>query len=140
MKVICYTSPYATHEFEEETKTLYTKWFVQTHDMTEKEFKHEMETWLKVSQDYQPTFIFDYCVDFLYPISIQNQLWMAHLLNPGWIDAGVQKYAHIVPEEFITNLSVDQMFEEFYEMKLDNQFEIRHFSDSNEGLKWLGLS
>lgn len=69
---------------------------------------------------------------FIYPINPDEQVWMAHTLNPGWIEAGVKKYAHVVPEEFISNLSIDLMFEEFFLMELENQFEIRHFADEDQ--------
>jgi hypothetical protein len=132
-----YTSHYAKHTFDTETQTLHSNWFIQTSDMTPDEFRQEMEKWAEVSEACKPTYIYDYCVHFVYPISIENQLWLAHLLNPTWIRAGVQKYAHVVPEEFIANLSVDQMFEEFFNMNLPNQFEIKHFSEAEEAMNWL---
>ncbi len=137
MKKVLHESKYAAHQYDEETNTLYSEWFVETKDMKDEEFKEAMEVWLKVSQQVRPEKIYDYCCNFIYPITPENQIWMAHLLNPGWIGAGVKKYAHIVPEEFIANLSVDQMFEEFSLMRLDNQFEIKHFSDEEKAKSWL---
>lgn len=137
-----YSSPYAQHSFDPTTRTLYTLWFSATEAMQAHDFKKEMETWLSTSEECKPLYIYDYCVDFLYPINPDEQVWMAHLLNPGWTNLGVLKYAHIVPEEFITNLSVEQMFEEFHNMNLDNQFEIRHFpeKDTEEAKDWLKSS
>ncbi|GAB4403569.1 MAG: hypothetical protein OHK0053_28390 [Microscillaceae bacterium] len=62
---------------------------------------------------------------------------MAKTLNPAWIEAGVERYAHIVPEELIANLSVEQMFDEFLNMGLENQFDIAHFSNREEAKNWL---
>lgn len=134
-----YKSKYAQHLYGEEESTLYTDWFKETEYMTKEDFKIEMEAWLEASKKVNPKKIYDYCTNFIYPINPEEQVWMAHLLNPGWIQVGVKKYAHIVPEEFIANLSVEQMFEEFDKMNLDNQFEIRHFADnkSEEDKKWL---
>ena len=138
MKQLLHKSKFASHHYCDETKTLFSDWFQETGSMKEEDFKNEMEIWIKVSKECRPERIFDRCIDFTYPISPENQTWMAQLLNPGWIDAGVKKYAHLVPEEFIANLSVYQMFDEFFEMKLDNQFEIEHFSDEIDAFKWLG--
>lgn len=134
-------SSFAIHIYDEDQKTLLTDWYRETEDMSPQDFKFEMEKWLEVSKLCRPEKIYDYCVNFVYTIDIAEQKWMAHLLNPGWADLGVKKYAHIVPEEFIANLSVEQMFEEFTNMNLENQFEIRHFADNNteSAKKWLGI-
>lgn len=130
-------SIYAKHLYDPENQTLYSEWFESTAKMTEAEFKQEMEKWAEVSVSCSPLYIYDYCVNFVYPISIENQTWLAHLLNPTWANLGVKKYAHIVPAELIANLSVEQMFDEFLNMNLPNQFEIKHFSEEKEGKDWL---
>jgi hypothetical protein len=132
-----YESKYSQHQFDAEKNTLYSNWFTSTGDMTSEEFKSEMKAWLKATETTKPEKIYDYCVNFVYPIIPEEQVWMAHLLNPNWIEYGVKKYAHIVPIEFIINLSVEQMFEEFFLMNLPNQFEIKHFSVEAEAQEWL---
>ena len=137
-----YTSLYVQHSFDASTRTFYTNWLPNTEAMQADDFKKEVEMWLSTSEEVQPLYIYDYCVDFLYPINPTEQVWMAHLLNPGWTNLGVLKYAHVVPEEFITNLSVEQMFEEFHNMSLKDQFEIRHFPEreAEEAKEWLKSS
>lgn len=140
MQTVIYQSKYANHSFDESQNTMFTNWFIETADMDEKEFIIEMEAWLETTSKVKPEKIYDYCVNFVYPISPDEQVWMAHLLNPKWIALGVKKYAHIVPEEFITNLSVEQMFDEFFQMNLPNQFEISHFSNEQVAKNWLGIN
>jgi len=139
MKEERYRSAYAAHSYDAETQTLYTEWFRETEQMSAEDFKTEMEAWLKASQETEAKLLFDYCVNFIYPITPEEQLWMAHLLKPGWAAAGLQKYAHIVPEELIANLSVYQMFEEFDNIKTENEFEIRHYAEeqSEEAKEWM---
>lgn len=134
-----YKSKYAEHYYDAETNTLHSNWFEETKNMKGGDFKKEIEEWLRVSEEVKPNKIYDYCVNFIYPINNEEQVWMAHTLNPGWIGVGVKKYAHVVPQEFITNLSVDLMFDEFFLMKLENQFEIKHFADEDteKAKKWL---
>lgn len=139
MKIEVYRSIYAIHELDASVRTLYSTWLPSTAQMTAGEFKQEMENWLAISKNSRVLRIFDFCADFIYPIAPAEQVWMAHLLNPGWIEAGLEKYAHIVPQEFIANLSVDQMFEEFYQMNLSGQFAIRHYAveEAEAALQWL---
>lgn len=127
-----YESRFVKHAFNPQSQTLFSYWTTETPQMSQLDFKVEMENWLNTSQKFKPLYLFDYCQDFVYPIVEEEQIWMAHLLNPGWIEIGLQKYAHIVPDEFISNLAVEQMFDEFFNMKLANQFEIRHFGVSEE--------
>lgn len=134
---ILHESKYAKHIYQEDKKTMFTYWFAETAEMDETEFKQEMEQWLAASQQCKPKFIYDLCREFIYPISPDEQVWLAHLLNTPWIEVGVEKYAHIVPEELIANISTMQLFEEFDNMDMPNQFIIRHFSDDDEALTWL---
>lgn len=76
-------------------------------------------------------------MNFIYTISNDEQVWMAHLLNGAWVAMGLKKYAHIVPEEFISSLSVELAFAEYFDMKLPNQYPIRDFSDLNAAFSWL---
>ena len=131
---------YASHHYDEKLDTLFSNWFSETSEMDNDDFKFEMNRWMEVSRKCQPTKIYDYCVNFVYPINPAQQTWMANLLNPGWVNLGVKQYSHVVPEEYISNLSVYQMFQEFLAMKLENQFKIEHFSDELEAIHWLGFS
>jgi len=132
-----YHSKFSKHEFDSKTKTLFTRWFNETLTMTSDDFKSEMQEWLNVFRRCKPTYLYDRCVDFYYPISPDEQVWMAQLLNAEWIQLGLKKYAHMVPAELIAELSVEQLFDEFFKMKLDNQFPIVNFANRNEALKWL---
>ncbi|MCU0444179.1 MAG: hypothetical protein MUE85_04620 [Microscillaceae bacterium] len=132
-----FSSRFSKHVYVAESQTLFTYWTEDTEKMNKVQFEQEMHAWLKASETCSPHKIYDYCKGFLYPIDPDEQIWLAHLLNEGWVRLGVQKYAHIVPEELITNIGTMQLFEEFENMKLPNQFVIQHFSDEDEALHWL---
>jgi hypothetical protein len=134
---VLFQSKFSSHAYEPETKTMFTYWTEATEKMNQIEFQQEMQAWLKASEACQPDKIFDYCKGFIYPIDPDEQIWLAHLLNEGWVRLGVKKYAHIVPEELIANISTMQLFEEFENMKLPGQFVIEHFADEDEALAWL---
>ncbi len=132
-----YTSKYAVHAYEAETETLFTDWFAETEHMNEAEFRTEMEAWLAVFRQCKPKYLYDNCANFIYPINPEEQLWMAELLNAEWVDLGLKKYAHMVPKEMLAELSVEQLFDEFFKMKLENQYPIVNFADRQEALQWL---
>lgn len=138
-RIILHKTSFAEYQYDEKNRTMYSNWFIETEHMKPKDFEYEMTRWAEVSKEVNPSLIYDFCCNFIYTIDPEQQIWMAHVLNPAWIEAGVQKYAHIVPEEFIANLSVEQMFEEFFNMNLENQFEIRHFAEEaqEEAKAWL---
>ncbi|GAA4848389.1 hypothetical protein [Algivirga pacifica] len=136
MKTI-YKSKFSEHLYDDATATIYSDWFKETESMNEEDFRTEMQEWVNAFEACKPKYLFDRCVDFSYPISPEEQVWMAKLLNPAWVALGLQKYAHIVPEELFSEVSVEQTFEEFFNMKLPNQYPIVNFSNKEEALEWL---
>ncbi len=132
-----YASRFAKHEYDSASKTLFSDWFLETEYMSSVDFGTEMEAWLGVFRQTKPKYLYDNCVNFLYPIVPQEQVWMAELLNAEWIELGLKKYAHMVPVDMITEMSVEQSFEEFFEMKLPKQFPIVNFTNQEEAIKWL---
>lgn len=132
-----YESPFAVHEYEAGTGTLFSHWFKTTEHMNGEQFKAEMQAWLEVFRQCRPQYLYDQCSDFIYPISPDEQVWMARLLNAEWIELGLKKYAHMVPAEMIAQLSVEQLFDEFFNMKLPHQFPIVNFARREEALAWL---
>ncbi len=135
--IVLYQSKYSKHIYQAETEILYSDWFAQTYNMQAEEFEAEMKAWLAISQQCKFTYLFDRCVDFNYTISNTEQIFMANLLNRAWAKMGLKKYAHIVPEEFMSSLSVELTFSEYFDMNLPNQYPIRDFTDANEAMRWL---
>ena len=132
-----YQSKFSKHEYDSTTKIIFTDWFKETTNMTTDDFKNEMQEWLNAFRKCKPLYLYDRCVDFNYTITPDEQIWMANLLNAEWIKLGLKKYAHIVPAEMITELSVEQLFDEFFQMKLENQYPIIDFADREKALEWL---
>ena len=134
---LIYQSRYSKHEYNPQTKTMYSDWFKETENMEVSDFKTEMEEWLIAFRKKKPKYLFDRCVDFCYPLTPEEQIWMAELLYEEWIELGLKKYAHIVPEEIFSEVSVEQLFEEYFKMNFSNQFPIVNFAEKEDALKWL---
>jgi hypothetical protein len=132
-----YLSKFARHDFDPKTQTVFSEWYAATQEMTREDFKNEMRAWLDVFRKHCPKRLYDDCVNFSYTISPEEQEWMAKLLNPEWVALGLKKYAHMVPEEMISSLAVEQLFDEFFRQNLSGQYPIRNFSSREEALAWL---
>jgi hypothetical protein len=128
---------FVKHEFSPLTQTLYSLWTDETELMTDDEFKAEMLAWENVVNLKKPQFLIDDCRKFYYTISPANQQWSARLLNKALTDCGLKKYAHITPDEFISNIATMQYFDIFFEMNLPGQFPVEHFTEISMGEKWL---
>ncbi|HAS44855.1 MAG TPA: hypothetical protein DCS93_30525 [Microscillaceae bacterium] len=135
-----YRSKYASHHYDEQLGALFSDWFPETSEMDDDDFESEMKKWLEVSMQCKPSIVYTRCVNFDYPINPEQQTWMAQLLNRCWVNLGVKQYLHVVPAEYVTKLSACQMFQEFLDMKLENQFDIHHFSNESEAIQWLETS
>lgn len=130
-------SRFSNHEYDPETETIFSYWFKETANMTRDDFKNEIQEWLNLFRMVKPKYLYDDCINFHYPIIPEDQVWMARLLNTEWVKLGLKKYAHMVPSEMIAELSVEQLFEEFFKMKLKNQFPISNFAKRENALEWL---
>ena len=93
---LIYNSKYSAHFYDEKTHPIHSDWFTETEKMNEEDFITEMQAWLQAFEICKPTYLLDRCVDFRYPISPEEQIWMANLLNKKWANWGLKKYAHIV--------------------------------------------
>ncbi len=132
-----YHSKYALHQYDEGSNTLYSDWTPETANMDPQTFRQEMEAWLEVFKKKKPALLYDECRNFSYPITPEEQTWMAKSVYAEWVKTGLKKYAHMVPEEMIAELSVEQMFEEILGMKLEGQFPIRNFDKKAAAEEWL---
>ncbi len=136
-KQVLYSSIHAQHWYEPERQTMYSKWLDGTKTMTSISFKTEMLEWLKAIESCRPVYIFDICIDFYYAISSDEIFWAANILNAGMVEAGVKRYAHVIPTNLFAERSVELLFEEFLNMRLRNQYPIRHFVGAELAYAWL---
>ncbi|OQY00163.1 MAG: hypothetical protein B6I24_00425 [Bacteroidetes bacterium 4572_128] len=108
-----YKSKYSEHIYDDSRSIMFSDWFPETENMDADDFKSEMRKWLDAFKECKPKYLYDRCMDFNYLINPEEQIWMAHLLNPELIKLGLKKYAYLVPEEIFSEASVEQLFDEF---------------------------
>ncbi|HAI77152.1 MAG TPA: hypothetical protein DCM08_12985, partial [Microscillaceae bacterium] len=68
------------------------------------------------------------------PVTRVNlQSWVDQEIFPQFVQAGLRKYAIIVSQEMVAQLSIEQTMEE----SQASNFQVRYFDDSEEAMRWL---
>lgn len=71
---------------------------------------------------------------FDFPISPEIQGWYDKEIVPLHVDAGITKMAFLLPEEFVSKLSISQTMEE---KQVQNLQETQYFGSMEEAESWL---
>jgi hypothetical protein len=133
MKV--YESLYQVIFFDEDKKLLHKEWYIDTDTMPQDTFKIEVEKIAEIAEKYKPIRFHDDTTNFYFPISPKVQTWVNETIFPRFIKAGVMKYALIVSQELIAQLSIEQTMEESNAHK----FQVKYFDDPEKAYEWLAL-
>ena len=127
-----YQSNYQSIFFFVEKKLLQKEWFATTENMNQEEFKAEVEKIAEVQEKHKAVKFHDNTTLFAFPISPKLQTWVNEEIFPRFIKAGLQKYAIIVSQEMIAQLSIEQTMEE-----TNAKFQVRYFDDPAKAHEWL---
>lgn len=104
--------------------------------MSEGEFKNMLLKWKELIIKRAPQLILVDNREFNFPISPDLQAWAAKNISvPVMNMDSVQKFCFIMPEEFVSNLSIAQLTTETNHMT--SQAQIQYFSELEEGKTWL---
>ncbi len=98
--------------------------------------KEELRNWMTKFNELKPKYMLTNGGDMVVPPQMQD--WIIQFLFPTIIEKGVSRYAILVPDEFYSKLSVEQMFSEDKEISND-QFQQCFFPQNKEqkALDWL---
>jgi hypothetical protein len=133
-------SRYATRDFRAEEGLATTVWLLATLQMDEEEFYDELRQALHFAQRHRPSKWLADMRDFQFPINPATQQWMAEVFHPGMMAAGVRRFAFVMPQELIAQLSFEQVVDEVYEAhgpEQPDQFLIHFFASLEAALAWL---
>ena len=128
-----YKSKFWTINFLEDIKTLNPIWFPISYELTDSDYKSEMETYTETVEKYKPQAALIDCLNFAYAIPPAIQEWTNEVLFPRILSAGVRKVAILLPAEIITQLSLEQVMGEALGLK----FQTNYFSNYEQALKWI---
>ncbi|EAY25973.1 hypothetical protein [Microscilla marina] len=108
----------------------------ETLHMSESEFKTLLLKWRASIFETKPRLVLVDNRELQYPISPELQLWMVENITTPILEMpSVDKFCVIVPQEFISHLSMNQLTEEVNQVIKQNP--VRHFDNLTEAMAWL---
>jgi hypothetical protein len=109
------------------------KWYPNSSEMSEDEFKKEMLVLADVFKQKKPKRVFVNHADFEFIVVPQVQKWVDEHVNWLLVQAGTQKVAFLVSPDIFTRLSVEQTLSEVRSQNLQTKF----FEDYQKAMDWL---
>lgn len=108
-------------------------WSKNSSNMNEIDFKNNIELWCEQLEKYRLTKNIVDSRNFEFTIVPNLQDWYNEEITPRCYKAGMRKMAFIVPKQLISELSIEQIFDD------QTQIQFRYFSNEIESLEWLML-
>jgi hypothetical protein len=138
MEKIVHQSKFAIAKFDEEKKLYTLTYLPETVNMRDGEWKSLMEELLVVTVNLKPKYILDDNRDRLYAYSPEIQEWTLKLFLETWIKNGLKKYVQVLPKDFISELSAQQIVE-MGNIKFSDVLENTFVADYEDAVKWLDI-
>lgn len=124
-------------QHNEHSQTVEIKWFPETSEMTDGEYKEILDSLASLVENHRIVKWLGDTRSFAFTIAPHLQEWTALNFNSRLLKSGLKKMALIIPEEFISNLAVQQTVEEMEALGKENQFVTRYFDNLTDAKKWL---
>ncbi len=136
---ILINNKFLTAEFEPEKSYLCITWHIATDDMTYQEYKDTFREIANVVLEKKVQKWLGDLINFRFVILPELQMWLAENINPKFVEAGLQKMAIVMPQDFFTEISLTQSVDEINAVNTKNQigFEIGYFEDETKSQEWL---
>ncbi|NJL15185.1 MAG: hypothetical protein HC913_20715 [Microscillaceae bacterium] len=122
--------------FEGKNALLHNVYKPDSEWLEEDSFKGLMNQIQELVEQHRPHLYLVNTLDFRFVMAPAMQEWMNQHYVPRLIAAGIKKYALIVPQAFITQLSIEQTVEDAREIHQDI-FKIQYLATESEARAWL---
>ncbi|HAS43690.1 MAG TPA: hypothetical protein DCS93_24630 [Microscillaceae bacterium] len=114
-------------------------WTKETFDLEDHIYRKEVLNWIEALKKYQPRYVLDDARLFSMPIAPETQEWAAQVNNENKIET-IEKYAIVMPKDYISNLSTDQNIEEVIIHQVEKTTAaIQQFDVMDTAMNWLGM-
>ena len=128
-----YSSSLQEIYFDDKTKILKNKWL--NTDIELEDIKKEIIIWMDKFKEKNPKYLLtDNLIGHI--VQVEAQDWITGYIVPIVLGTGISKYAIIMSDEVISELSVEQMVDEVKE-RVSDIFQQRNFNSGEKALKWL---
>lgn len=121
--------------FHDDHKIIESSWHGENEDLNTEEVKQFVVQLANIIKAYSPIFILANDYNRAFPFKVEIQNWIASTLASSAIEVGVKKYAIVMPQDFISQLSTEQTGDEAGQIP----FELQYFNDRETALTWLML-
>jgi len=136
MKELIHKSKFVEVFFDAETKIYESKYFGETRDMTDQEWREQMFEIKALIEKCKPSYIIDDNRNRLYSYSPDIQVWTLELFVDSWNSLGLKKYAQIMPMDIIGKLTADQI-EEFAVKDFEMHYQHKLVDDYKSAYDWI---
>jgi len=131
-----YKSKYARFTYDSGTEIFVIKYFSETEDMDDDEWKELIIQLEKDCDKYKPKYLLSDNQDRKYSYAPDMQAWTLGVLLPTWTKNGLIKYVQVLSQELIGQLSSEQIIE-LANRQLSSIFKNIFFGDYESAIKWL---
>jgi len=107
-----YESDSVTVFLREENGTIVMDWKRETGNWSKDDFKNENQRIMNVLRGHKAKYLLSLSRNFLYPITPDQQLWLSDHVFKAHKKNGVRKLAVIMSDEYISQLSFEQLVDE----------------------------
>lgn len=134
MKTV-YQSNYLTMQYDAQKSLLITVWLSESEKLDDELIKKEIENTSNITEKYSPRFKIadDRRRNFMYSIEIQK--WVADKLKTAYDNAGVEKFAILLPEDLVNQISTEQTIAEANAIK----DRVQQFTSVEDAMEWFGF-
>jgi len=127
-----YQSEFSTTTFDPELSIIYSTWHPLSQKLTEESFKKEMQIILQHTEKVKPLNIIANVTNFNFTVTQKIQNWIVKNFIGKAMEFGIQKYAIIVSEKLLAEVS-----EERIEKDEDESFLIQYFDNKEKAEQWM---
>lgn len=128
-----YESDFQRYRIDKESNFLQADWFEKSEEMSDDDFKNEMEKELEYVQKFN---IENYLIDtlnFRFIINPDLQAWADTYINTKLDKLGLKKLAYVVSQDYIAQLSITQTMGE----SVKQNYQTHFFASFEEAETWL---
>jgi len=134
-----YQSEFVIINVDDSKSFIVMTWTKDTYDLEDQAYRKEILNWIEVLKNNQPRYALDDARLFSMPIAPETQEWVAEVNSKNRFET-IEKYAIVMPKDYISNLSTNQNIEEIITHQVEKTIAVVQQFDSMEvAMDWLGM-
>jgi len=130
-----YNSGFSKIIIEEKTKTIYQVFFNTTSEMSDAEFRKDMEKMAIAYRKYPPKKVLVNQENFNFTIEPSTQEWISNEVAYILVELETEKVAFVLSKEIFAQISVQMTMEE----EVSSQLTTHYFETETEAREWLEI-